>query len=165
MNAVAEFEKVPFHIYRQKRYGWEDEPCRKEYRDIPLPQRATEGSAGYDFYAPFSFDVLPDKPILIPTGIRCKINEGWFLAIYPRSGSGFKKGLALRNTVGIIDSDFYNSDSMGHIMLMLTTEEGIHFNKGDRFAQGIFMPFGTTVNDEVITEKRTGGFGSTDEKK
>lgn len=75
------------------------------------------------------------------------------------------KGLALRNTVGIIDSDFYNSDSMGHIMLMLTTEEGIHFNKGDRFAQGIFMPFGTTVNDEVITEKRTGGFGSTDEKK
>ena len=58
----------------------------KIYEDIKLPKRATAGSAGYDFYAPMAFELKPGETIKIPTGIRVKINDGWVLKLYPRSG-------------------------------------------------------------------------------
>ena len=87
------------------------------YEGIKLPVRATSGSAGYDFFAPFDFILAPSQTIKIPTGIRCEIDEGWVLKIYPRSGLGFKFRLQLNNTVGIIDSDYFYSDNEGHIFI------------------------------------------------
>ncbi|MDE6700490.1 MAG: deoxyuridine 5'-triphosphate nucleotidohydrolase, partial [Acetatifactor sp.] len=68
------------------------------YESLRLPERATRGSAGYDFYAPFAFSLPAGASIRIPTGIRAKIDEGWVLKIYPRSGLGFKFRLQMDNT-------------------------------------------------------------------
>ena len=86
------------------------------------------------------------------------------LAVFPRSGLGFKFRLQLNNTVGIIDSDYYFSDNEGHIFVKLTNDsnEGkvVDLKEGDAFAQGIFLPYGITEDDDV-TASRNGGFGST----
>ena len=158
MNVVAKFEKVSFVEFSKE---INDIEC---YNAIMLPQRATKGSAGYDFYAPFDFTLKPGETIKVPTGIRVKIVEGWFLGIYPRSGLGFKYRLQLNNTVGIIDSDYYNALNEGHIFIKITNDTNenkvLTVKKGEAFAQGIFMPFGFTEDDEV-TNVRTGGMGST----
>ncbi|MDY5742290.1 MAG: deoxyuridine 5'-triphosphate nucleotidohydrolase, partial [Lachnospiraceae bacterium] len=111
--------------------------------------------------------ILPGEQILIPTGIRVRIEEGWFLSLFPRSGLGFKFRLQLNNTVGIIDSDYYNSDNEGHIFAKLTNAsvEGktIELAAGDGFIQGIFQPYGITVDDRTEA-RRNGGFGSTSKR-
>jgi dUTP pyrophosphatase len=126
------------------------------FDDVLLPKRATKGSAGYDFFAPEDITI----PGTINTGIRVKIKEGYVLCIFPRSGLGFKYGMSLSNTVGIIDSDYYNAENEGHIIIKCESDTPIHLKKGERFAQGIFLPFGITIDDEAEGE-RTGGFGST----
>ena len=126
--------------------------------------RATSGSAGYDFCTPVGFSLAPGETIKIPTGIRVKIEEGWMLGLYPRSGLGFKYRMQLNNTVGIIDSDYYYSDNEGHIMVKFTNASNtgltINLNAGDAFSQGIFTEYGITFDDDA-TGVRNGGFGST----
>ena len=137
------------------------------YNDIKLPKRATVGSAGYDFYAPFDITLAPGETIKIPTGIRVKMEVNYVLKLYPRSGLGFKYRLQLNNTVGIIDSDYYYSDNEGHIFAKVTNDsnEGktVTINKGEGFMQGIFIDYGITIDDDT-TEIRNGGFGSTTKK-
>lgn len=135
------------------------------YDEIIMPRRATLGSAGYDFFAPFTFSLCPGEEIKIPTGIRCQINEGWVLQIFPRSSLGFKYRLTLNNTVGIIDSDYFFADNEGHIFIKMTNCGNSSFTveKGKAFAQGVFLPYGITEDDDV-SESRKGGFGSTDKK-
>lgn len=129
-----------------------------------LPERSTAGSAGYDLFAPFGFELAPMKSIIIPTGIRALIYPGWFLMIAPRSGLGTRFRLRLDNTVGIIDSDYSSADNEGHILIKLTNEstEGktLSVASGTAFAQGIFIPFGIT-EDDCADGERHGGFGST----
>lgn len=135
------------------------------YADIKLPHRATDGSMGYDFYMPYEKYIHLGGNIVIPTGIRCKIEDGWGLFLFPRSGHGFKYGVHLANTVGLIDSDYYGADNEGHIMVKLANDanfaKGIKFEKGTAFCQGVFLMYGVAANDDT-NEKRTGGFGSTD---
>ena len=108
--------------------------------------------------------VNKDETLKIPTGIRVKINSSWALLLFPRSSLGFKYRMQLDNTVGIIDSDYYNSDNEGHIILKITNDSKenkqmiVEKNKG--ICQGIFFEFGITEDDDVI-ETRNGGFGST----
>ena len=141
--------------------------AKKVYQNIRLPRRATKGSAGYDFFAPESFTLVPHETILIPTGIRVMIEDGWVLKIYPRSGLGFKYRLQLNNTVGIIDSDYSRSDNEGHIFIKVTNDsnEGktLSIPAGTGFAQGIFVEYGITVDDDA-SGVRNGGFGSTTTK-
>ena len=99
-------------------------------------------------------------PKTIPTGIRVSILPGWFLGLIPRSGLGFRYGMRLENTFGCIDPDYYYADNGGHILARLSTPTTFSLKVGDRFMQGVFMPFGITVDDEADGE-RTGGFGST----
>lgn len=168
MYKIAKFEKVSFQQFKKDYidcFNEEDEAKIKEiYEAIKLPKRATKGSAGYDFYSPVTFTLKPCETIKIPTGIRVKIEDGWFLANFPRSGLGFKYRLQLNNTVGIIDADYYNALNEGHIMSKLTNDskenKSVTIEKGMAFTQGIFLPFGITVDDES-NEVRTGGFGST----
>lgn len=170
MKRIAQFEKVSMErflndwlgIFSSDKFNIED--ANRIYDDIKLPKRATAGSAGYDFYSPKAFCLEPGETILIPTGIRVKIEEGWVLKIYPRSGLGFKYRLQLNNTVGIIDSDYYGSDNEGHIFCKLTNDsnEGktVSIEEGAAFMQGIFVEYGITFDDDA-TDIRNGGFGST----
>ncbi|MBD5081857.1 MAG: deoxyuridine 5'-triphosphate nucleotidohydrolase [Ruminococcaceae bacterium] len=188
MNKIAQFEKVS---YEQFRKDWIDcfpqyneSKIKEIYNAIKLPKRATSGSAGYDFFSPISTTIwssgaqelikggggqcITESGItLIPTGIRCQIEEGWVLQIFPRSGLGFKYGLQLANTVGIIDSDYYNSDNEGHIFVKFINDSAFHKNvplaAGQAFCQGVFTPFGITYTDDTQAV-RNGGFGSTDKK-
>lgn len=170
MNRVAEFSKVSFkQFFEAMKDGfYEDTPSEKEIRElydnIILPKRETTGAAGYDFKAPFNFVLAPGMTIKIPTGIRVRIDEGWWLGCLPRSGHGFKYRIQLDNTMGVIDSDYYNSDNEGHIFVKITNDgkEGktLKVDAGSGFVQGIFLPYGITYNDEA-NGIRNGGFGST----
>ncbi len=168
MRRVARFYKVS---YEQFSKDWEDsfgttseEEMSMIYDNIMLPRRATAGSAGYDFFSPVGFSLLPGETIKIPTGIRVEMEADWVLKCYPRSGLGFKFRLQLNNTVGIIDSDYFYSDNEGHIFSKITNDsnEGrnVEIEAGSGFMQGIFVEYGITVDDDV-TDIRNGGFGST----
>ena len=157
MERIAEFEKV-------SREQWSQVvPGAAGYDNIKLPTRATSGSAGYDFYSTMTVRLAPKEYILIPTGIRCRITDGWVLLIVPRSGLGFKYRLQLSNTVGVIDSDYYYSDNEGHIMIKLYNggDQIVTIEEGQAIAQGIFVQYGITESDNVTTV-RNGGLGSTD---
>lgn len=156
MEKIARFYKVSETEFLKN-------GTKETFDGIILPKRATKGSAGYDFFAPETFSLSPKETIKIATGIRAKISDGWVLAIFPRSGLGFKYRLTLDNTVGIIDSDYFNAENEGHIFIKMTNlgDKTLTVEKGKAFAQGVFLPFGITVDDSCDAE-RTGGFGSTD---
>ena len=162
-----------FHKVSEKRFleDWKDtfgevqeEDVQKIYGDIRLPQRATSGSAGYDFFSPVDFTLQPGETVKIPTGIRVEMEPNWVLKCYPRSGLGFKFRLQMNNTVGIIDSDYFYSDNEGHIFAKLTNdtneERTVALKAGTGFMQGIFVEYGITFDDDV-TDIRNGGLGST----
>lgn len=160
------FEKVSFDEFREtvEKGRLIPPPASAElykiWEAIPLPCRATAGSAGYDFFLPYEIEVLPEYPLTVPTGIRCHMPPGVVLAIVPKSGLGFKYGLRLRNSTGIVDSDYYYSSNEGHIQAKLTAEEPVRLPGGAKFMQGIFLPYLTTAND-AASGVRNGGFGST----
>ena len=158
MKRIAKFEKVSLDEYLKS-------GTSEHYADIVLPKRATAGSAGYDFFAPYDFSLKPNQTEKVATGIRVKIDEGWVLKIYPRSSLGFKYRLRLDNTVGIIDSDYFFADNEGHIFIKITNcgDKELFVEKGKAFAQGVFVEYGITIDDEC-DEKRVGGLGSTDKK-
>ena len=181
MNRVGEFEKVSFEqyyeaikdeFYKEKEMTTAlQEDIRRSWKtiweDIQLPSRATSGSAGYDFKAPFSFSLNAGDTIKIPTGIRVKVDEGWWLGCLPRSGLGFKYRLQLDNTMGVIDSDYYYSDNEGHIFAKITNDnhagKTLTVEAGSGFLQAIFIPYAVTYSDDA-TGVRNGGMGSTDSK-
>ena len=168
-NKIAQFKKVSYEQFEKDMLNTFNEFYSKDeiagiYETIKLPKRATTGSAGYDFFTHIPFDLEPNQTIKIPTGIRCIMENDWVLKLYPRSGLGFKYKLQLDNTVGIIDSDYYYSDNEGHIFIKITNDsrdnKTIHLKEGDGFAQGIFLQYGITVDDDT-DGIRNGGFGST----
>lgn len=166
MLRIAKFEKVSKALFVKAATGLDmtEAEADSAYDAIELPKRATTGSAGYDFYLPTDLRLEPGQTVKIPTGIRVRMEEGWVLMLYPRSGLGFKYRLQLDNTVGVIDSDYYYSDNEGHIMAKLTNDSRdgrvLELEAGKAFMQGIFTPFGITEDDET-TGVRNGGFGST----
>lgn len=168
MIRVAKFEKVSYEQFLKDwldTFGTCSETRVKEiYDSIALPKRATTGSAGYDFFAPIKLTIEPGKTIKVPTGIRVKMLSDWVLSIYPRSSLGFKFRLQLNNTVGIIDSDYYNSSNEGHMFIKVTNDTNenktVEVEAGQGFAQGIFTQYGVTYDDDC-EGVRDGGFGST----
>lgn len=168
MRRIARFHKVSIEQYlsvvKEEFPGYSEEEVHEIHASIKLPRRATRGSAGYDFFAPFAFTLEPGASVKVPTGIRAEMEEDWVLKLYPRSGLGFKYRMQMNNTVGIIDSDYFYSDNEGHIIAKITNDskEGkiLEISAGMGFMQGIFLEYGITVDDDV-REVRNGGFGST----
>lgn len=172
MNKIATFEKVSFEQFSKDMKDifydlYSDRAIQEFYDAIQLPVRATSGSAGYDIRTPVPFILYDWLDVKFPTGLRCKIEDGWMLSIVPRSGLGFKYTTRLANTVGIIDSDYYNAKNEGHIMVKLRTEQShkglvdsVEIPQGAAVCQGIFLPYGITT-DDLCDGVRTGGFGST----
>ena len=184
MRRIAKFEKVSFAEFEksykefcdavneeavQGRSEQKEEMVRCAadiYGAITLPRRATSGSAGYDFFSTLDVLLQPGESVKIPTGIRARMEEGWVLLLYPRSGLGFKYRLQLANTVGVIDSDYYGSDNEGHIQIKITNDsregKALQIKVGEAFAQGVFTEYGITEDDEAEAT-RNGGLGSTSE--
>jgi dUTP pyrophosphatase len=131
--------------------------------NVNLPTRKTAQSAGYDFESIEDVVIEANQRKLIKTGIKAYMQDDEVLKLYIRSSLAYKKGLMLANSVGIIDSDYYNNENNeGHIMVLVfnPTESSIIINKNERIAQGIFEKYLVT-NTEGVDQKRTGGFGST----
>lgn len=129
-----------------------------------LPYRGTRKSAGYDFFAPCSFELKPGESVVIATNITAYMLPDEYLAIYPRSGHGFKFFARLANTVGIIDSDFYGNE----IKVKIRNESAdalLKIEKDQAFCQGIFQNY-LLADGDSFTEgaQRAGGFGSTDKR-
>ncbi|CEQ01582.1 putative dUTPase [[Clostridium] sordellii] len=135
------------------------------YEDLVLPKRSTALAAGYDIISTKSFTLRPGQSIIIPTGFKAYMQPGEMLALYPRSGVGFKYEIQLANTVGIGDGDYYNCESNeGHYMLKLVNRGSKFWTVkcGERIAQAIFMPILLADGDSFEEGKiRIGGFGST----
>jgi dUTP pyrophosphatase len=172
MVRVGQFEKVSFDQFSKDMkdtFGnrFFDAQIKYMYDDLQLPVRSTKHSAGYDFHTPFEFTLAPNENIKIPTGIKVKIEDGWVLKCYSRSGLGFKYRLRLFNGTGIIDGDYYYSSNEGHIFAKISNETNenkvISLCKGEAFMQGIFVEYGITYDDKA-DGIRDGGFGSTSNK-
>ena len=132
-------------------------------KGIRLPERKTKHSAGYDIEAAEDITIGGNSSAVIPTGIKAYMQPDEYLAIHVRSGLSIKNRLSLLNGVGVIDSDYYgNRDNEGHIMVAIVNHSytPIPIKKGERIAQGIFMKYLFTDNDNS-TADRNGGIGST----
>lgn len=139
-----------------------NEQCTRE--EALKPRRGTKHSAGYDFISPIGATIPAHGMVKIPTGVKAAMNEDEILSIYPRSSIGFKTGIRLSNTVGIVDSDYYNNaDNEGHIFIKFynPTDSSYTINVGDKIAQGIFTKYLTVDDEEEIETERAGGLGST----
>ncbi len=146
-----------------KRRGFE---IVSQYKDLDLliPVRKTKASAGYDIASRVDMTINPKEVAFVPTGIKAYMEEDEVLQVYPRSSLGFKKKLIKLNSVGIIDSDYYNNpDNEGEISLILYNfgDEVVNIQKNERIAQGIFTKYLKADKDNTLV-KRLGGFGSTD---
>jgi len=132
---------------------------------IPLPEYATQGSAGLDLRACIEqvVQLNPGETMLIPTGLAVYIeNPEWAAMILPRSGLGHKHGIVLGNLVGLIDSDY-----QGQLMVSCWNRgtEPFTIDIGERIAQMVIVPI-IQVGFDIVSEftessRGIGGFGST----
>ena len=128
------------------------------------PQRQTEGSAGFDLQACIEAPVTlaPGGSYAFPTGIAAEITQGCAGLIFTRSGLGFKKGVAVRNGVGVIDSDYRGEL---HVGLANFSREAYTVSPGERVAQLVIVPICLPQLEEAeelsATARGEGGFGST----
>lgn len=138
--------------------------------DAICPTRGTRKSAGYDFYIPkvngedVTYTINPGETVKIKSDVAAFMQENEVLCIHIRSSVGIKKNCSLPNCTGIIDSDYYmNPDNQGNIIIAIRNDgtEPVTFKSGDKVAQGIFMNYLTADNDNVLSEARVGGVGST----
>ena len=139
---------------------------RKNEGEVKLPTRATQHSAGYDFYSPVEVTIQPNESVLIFTDIKAHMYYDNALMLIPRSSMG-KHPVMIANTIGLIDCDYYNNtDNDGNIGFRLLNlgSTPYEIKVGDRIGQGVFIKYGT-VKDDQATAIRSGGYGSTDEKK
>ena len=153
---MRKFEKINEEVFKK-------EIPDGVYEEVILPKRSTKYSAGYDFYSIMDITLNPGERKVIPTGIKCIMNDNEYLAIYIRSSLGFKYNVRMCNQVGIIDKDYYsNKKNDGHIMIALQNEgdKVLEIKKGDRLVQGIFTPY-FIIDDDMANGDRIGGIGST----
>lgn len=130
---------------------------------IPLPYRGTTEAAGYDFFSPINATIFPGHTLLVWTDIKVKLPKDECLKIYPRSSMAIKRNLILKNSVGIIDADYFeNPDNDGNIGIPLWNvgDEPQSIKKGEKIAQGIFEKY-YKINEANETALRQSGFGST----
>lgn len=133
---------------------------------VNLPVRKTKGSCGYDIFCPMDLEIYNGKWMDVDTGILMEkgdIPEGYCALVFPRSSMGVKARLSLANTVGVIDSDY----TMDTIKASITVDvkdrgyTGVSLKRNERILQMVLVPFGIISTEEIPTQERTGGYGST----
>jgi dUTP pyrophosphatase len=149
MNKIRGFEAVKDSVM-----VWPGKP--------QLPTCATHYSAAYDFYSPCDWFIKPKTIDMVWTDVKAYMQNYEVLMMFVRSSIGIKKGLTLANGTGIIDADYYsNPDNDGNIGICLynRTQDTVFIEKGERIAQGIFMPF-LRADSGNLDAVRVGGIGS-----
>lgn len=159
---MRKFERISFKQFKK-------DVCddKELYEKIELPKRSTNHSAGYDIKSIVNETIKPGESKIIKTGLKVAMNPDEVFYIIDRSSLGFKYDITLSNSVGVIDSDYYNNeDNEGHFSVKLINHGDKEFkiNIGDRIAQGIFMKYLTVDDEEKIDKKRKGGIGSTNKE-
>lgn len=127
------------------------------------PVRKTKGSCGYDLYCPKDVTLVGSSWTKLDLGVQMDVGDipdGYCGLIMPRSSMGMKYGLKLSNTVGVIDSD-YTMDTIKAALKIDCDRPCVTIEKNERILQMIIVPFGIIPSEEVPTEERKGGIGST----
>lgn len=156
---MRKFEKISFEEFK-KTFGDD----LNLYNSIELPKRSTKNSAGYDIKSIQEGVIKPNSSMVLKTGLKVCMESDEALFIYSRSSQGYKYDVSLSNSVGVIDSDYYNNiDNEGHFSVKLRNEgeEDYIVHIGDKIAQGVFTKFLTVDDEDEIMNERTGGIGST----
>jgi dUTP pyrophosphatase len=130
---------------------------------VGLPEAASGGAAGFDLAAAADIEIPPRSIKLVGTGLVMAVPDGYFLGIFARSSTPFKKGLMVANGVGVIDADYCGPADEIKIQVLNITDAPVQVKRGDRLAQGIVLPAPRVEWDEVteMTARTRGGFGST----
>lgn len=140
---------------------------KKFKKEAKIPTKGSVNAAGYDLYACIREPVTirPHVTKMIGTGLAIAVPDGYFGAIFARSGLATKQGLRPANCVGVADSDY-----RGEYMVALHNDSDVErvVESGDRIAQLVIMPYFEAnfceVDELPKTERGTGGFGSTGSK-
>jgi len=130
---------------------------------IPLPTYGTDEAAGFDLAAASDVTIGPGQIALVRTGLIIEVPTGHFLAIFARSSTPLKRGLAVANGVGVIDPDYSGPNDEVMIQVLNFTKADVVVRRGDRLAQAIVLsaPRVTWNEVEEIREATRGGFGAT----
>ena len=159
---MRKFEKISFEQFKK-----DVKDDKSLYETFSLPKRSTKHSAGYDICSLEDYTIKPHEAKAFVTGLKVAMNPDEVLYLYTRSSFGYKYCATLANSVGVIDSDFYNNaDNEGHFRVKIINhgEKDLEVKVGDRIAQGIFMKYLTVDDEDEITNIRTGGIGSTNKE-
>ena len=144
---MRKFEKISFKEFKK-----DIKDDFNLYDEFRMPSRDTYYAAGYDFHALCDFVIKPGMTKKIPTGIKAEMENDEVLLIVVRSSQGFKYNVRLINQIGVVDKDYYNNPTNeGHIWIGLKNE-GIKdyvVNKGEGIAQGMFIKYLLTENDNI----------------
>lgn len=172
---MTKFHKISLEQYIKDRVGdlmqaglsqqEAADAAKEEYDNIVMPRRSTTFSAGYDLRSPGEYVLAPGESLSIPTGLRIQMEEDMWLGVYIRSSLGFKYNVRLKNSVGVIDADYFNADNEGHLKVGIYNggDKTLQIHAGDAIAQGILQKYYVTDDDEPVQQRRSGGFGSTNQ--
>jgi dUTP pyrophosphatase len=131
---------------------------------VPLPKYETAGAAGMDLAASEEVVVPAGGIALIPTGLVIEVPPGHLLGIFARSSTPLKRGLMVANGVGVIDQDYCGPTDEVKIQVFNFTASPVTVGRGDRIAQGLFLPIARVEwreADEALRAGSRGGFGAT----
>ena len=132
--------------------------------EVPLPRYETAGAAGFDLSASADVVIPPGGLALVPTGLVIEVPHGHFLGIFARSSTPLKRGLMVANGVGVVDEDYCGPNDEVKIQVLNFTSAPVQVKKGDRLAQGLFIPIVRAEwheSDLDLREGSRGGFGAT----
>lgn len=130
---------------------------------LPLPSYATAGSVCFDLLARNDMEIGAKEVALIPSNIIIETPSGYMFIVVPRSSTPRKKGLLIPHGIGIVDQDYSGPEDEILFQVYNFTDKTVKVEKGERLAQGCFIPVEKVEFDEVerVSEKSRGGFGST----
>src|SRR5687767_8558902 len=131
---------------------------------VGLPQAATLRAAGFDLASAVDIEIPPRSIRLVRTGLVITVPEGYFLGIFARSSTPLRRGLMVSNGVGVIDPDYCGATDEIKVQVLNFTSTAVRVSKGDRLAQGLFIPVTRVHWQESTADLRDGsrgGFGAT----
>jgi len=132
--------------------------------DVPLPKYETAGAAGFDLAASDDTTVPPGGVALVPTGLVIEVPAGHFLGVFARSSTPLRRGLMVANGVGVIDEDYCGPKDEVKVAVFNFTAAPVTVARGDRIAQGLFLPVSRVAWQDTGAPLRgdsRGGFGAT----
>ena len=132
-------------------------------KTLPLPKYQTKGAVAFDLYARVNLTVKPQTMELIPANLIVQVPTEYMLMIAARSSTPIKKGLILRNGIGIVDQDYCGPDDELRLHVYNFTENDVKVARGERLGQAVLVKIAKArfAETQKTAKKSRGGFGST----